>query len=93
MPNYALKFSVSEVARVFNEDRDVVKKWAYKFADYVSQKGNPPTGTPREICLDDIRVFAYVYTLWEDEPDLRTSGTGSTQVIRTVKNLTILPGS
>ncbi len=36
MPWNSTKFGVSEVARMFEVERDVVKTWAYHFSDYLS---------------------------------------------------------
>jgi hypothetical protein len=58
MPNYALKFGTSEVARMLKVDRDVVKTWAYKFSDYLTPQANPQKGHDRQLSLDDVRVFA-----------------------------------
>ena len=64
-----MKFGVSEVARIFNVDRDVVKLWAYRFAEYLTPSANPPKETPRSFSAKDVRVLAYVFTYWEDDPD------------------------
>lgn len=69
MPNYALKFGTSEVAKMLQVERDTVKTWAYKFSDYLSPKANPPKGEVREFTLDDVRVFSYIFMYWEEEPD------------------------
>lgn len=65
-----LKFTVADVSRIFKVDKDTVKTWAYTFAEYVSANANPPKRIPREFQLEDIRVMAHVYTLWEDNPDI-----------------------
>ena len=66
---YDMKFSVSEVARIFTVDREVVKKWAYHFAEHLTPQANPSKGTPRIFSAEDLRVLAFVYMYWEDEPD------------------------
>ena len=70
MPNYNLKFGVSEVARILKVDRNLVKTWAYHFSEYLGPQGNPAKGTSRIFTADDLRVLAYVFMYWEDEPDL-----------------------
>ncbi|SHJ68373.1 hypothetical protein SAMN02745216_02085 [Desulfatibacillum alkenivorans DSM 16219] len=70
MPNYEMKFSVSEAAKYFRTDRDRIKKWAYIFSDYLEPAANPPKGTPRKFSAEDLRVFAYVFYYWEDEADI-----------------------
>lgn len=64
-----MKFSVSEVARMFEVKRDVVKTWAYHFSEYLTPEANPSKGKPRIFSIDDLRVLSYVYTYWENEPD------------------------
>lgn len=66
---YDMKFGVSEVARVFEVDRDIVKTWAYHFSEYLTPEANPSKGTPRVFSRDDLRVLAYVYMYWEHDPD------------------------
>lgn len=63
-------FGVSEAARLIDVDRDLIKKWAYLFRDYLKAPANPPKGTPRQFCADDLRVLAYVSIYWEDDPDI-----------------------
>lgn len=65
-----LDFGVSEVARVFEVNRDAVKTWGYHFAEYLSPQANPKKGAIRKFTLDDIRVLAYIFMDWEDEPDI-----------------------
>jgi len=72
MLNYEMKFGVSEVARLLKVDRDLVKTWAYKFSDYLKPQANPGKGSPRQFCTEDLRVLAYIYTYWEDDPDLES---------------------
>jgi hypothetical protein len=61
--------TASEVARIFEVDRDTVKKWAYKFRDYLSSKANPLKGQVRYFTQDDLMVLALVADYWENEPD------------------------
>jgi hypothetical protein len=65
-----LKFTVAEVSRMFEADKDTVKTWAYKFSEYLTANANPPKGIPREFQLEDIRIMAYVFSEWEDDPDI-----------------------
>jgi hypothetical protein len=65
-----MKYGVSETARLFGVDRDIIKKWAYIFYDYLSAGANPEKGIPRQFTIDDVRVFAYILMYWEDEPDM-----------------------
>jgi hypothetical protein len=66
---YNMTFGVSEVARMFEVHRDVVKAWAYHFSDYLKPEANPSKGTPRTFTAGDLRVLAYVYMHWEEQPD------------------------
>lgn len=70
MPNYSLKFGVSEVAKLFEVETNVVKTWARTFKDYLSGGANPEKGLSRQFCMEDIRVFSYVSFYWENNPDL-----------------------
>jgi hypothetical protein len=66
---YDMRFGVSEVARLFKVDRDLVKKWAYHFSEYLSAEATPAKGTPRVFSAEDLRVLAYIYMYWEEQPD------------------------
>ncbi len=70
MPHYDLKFGVSETARIFEVDRNLVKTWAHHFSDYLGPGANPAKGMPRQFSVEDLRVLAYVSMYWEDEPDI-----------------------
>lgn len=65
-----MKYGVSETTRLFDVDRDTIKKWAYIFSDYLSVEANPEKGTPRQFAINDIRAFAYILQYWEDDPDI-----------------------
>jgi hypothetical protein len=70
MPRYDMKFGVSETARIFEVDRNLVKTWAYHFSDYLGSGANPGKGLPRQFSADDLRVLAFISMYWEDQPDL-----------------------
>jgi hypothetical protein len=53
-------------------DRELIKKWAYLFKEYLSSSTTPPKGRPREFCDKDLRKLAYISMYWEDEPDLES---------------------
>ena len=72
MPNYEMKFGVSETAKYLDTDRDLIKKWAYLFSDYLEPEANPLKGTPRQFSAEDLRVFAYISYYWEDDPDIES---------------------
>ena len=65
-----MKFGVSETARIFEVDRNLVKTWAYHFSDYLGSGANPGKGLPRQFSADDLRVLAFISMYWEDQPDL-----------------------
>lgn len=67
-----MKFSVSEVARFLQVEKELVKKWSYKFSDHLSSTANPSKGTPRSFESEDIRVMAYILMYWEDDPDIES---------------------
>ena len=70
MVNYSMKYGVSETARLLTVDRETVQTWARIFSDYLSPEANPGKGKVRHFLINDIRVFAYIFTYWEDNPDV-----------------------
>jgi hypothetical protein len=50
----ACKYSVSDVAKLLNVERKLIKDWAYHFSDYLNSKANPPKGIEREFTTDDL---------------------------------------
>ncbi|MFD2555452.1 hypothetical protein [Sphingobacterium tabacisoli] len=64
------KFPVSYIAKLFKVDTLIVKTWSKTFSEYLGKSANPTKGTQRYFELDDIRVMAYIYYYWEDQPDL-----------------------
>lgn len=61
--------TASEVAHIFEVDRDTVKAWAYKFRDYLNHKANPPKGEVRYFTQNDLMVLALVSRYWDEDPD------------------------
>ncbi|WP_374461716.1 hypothetical protein [Chryseobacterium taeanense] len=64
------KYTVSSVAKLFNVTTESIKKWIYLFSEYLSSGATPPKGNERIFEIEDIRVFAYIYYYWEDDPDI-----------------------
>ncbi len=71
-----MTLGVSEVARLLDVDRDLVKTWAYRFKENLSEKANPPKGSARAFTHDDVKVMAYVSEYWEDNPDFENIEAG-----------------
>lgn len=71
MPNYEMKFSVSEAANVLDVEKNLIKKWAHLFKDYLEPPANPPKGVSREFCEKDLRILSYISIYWEEDPDLK----------------------
>lgn len=65
-----MKFTVAEASKIFKVEKKVIKDWSYLFSDYMSLEANPATGMKRIFRLEDIRVMAYIFTYWEEEPDI-----------------------
>lgn len=65
-----MKFGVSETAKLLNIDKEILKKWSNIFSAYLSSSAVPQNGEKREYLIDDIRVFAYIHTFWEENPDI-----------------------
>lgn len=74
--NYSMKFSVGEIARILQVEKELVKTWSYKFFEYLSSAANPSKGMLRIFELDDLRVLAYVLMYWEDDPDIESIKSG-----------------
>lgn len=70
MPNYDLRYGISEVARIFNVERDLIKTWLYIFSDYLNKEANPGKGKQKKFTVEDICTFGYIMTYWEDDPDI-----------------------
>src|SRR5882724_2383170 len=68
--NFNLEFTVANVAQILGVEKNQVKEWANEFSEYMSSNANPKKGTPREFNIDDIRVMAYIFSFWEDNPDI-----------------------
>ena len=67
-----MKFSVGEIAKILQVEKELVKTWSYKFSEHLSSAANPSKGTPRIFELQDLRVMAYVLMYWEDDPDIES---------------------
>jgi hypothetical protein len=67
-----MKYTLASVAKVFKVDRKIVKDWAYFFSDYLTSGANPDKGTERIFKIEDIRVMAYIFSHWEDDPDIES---------------------
>jgi hypothetical protein len=72
----SIQFTVAKAAEILKVDKQLIKKWAYHFANYLSKEANPAKGITRLFSVDDIRVFAYVSYYWEDEPDFECINIG-----------------
>ncbi len=71
-----MRIGVSEVARILDIDRNLVKQWAFYFKEYLSADANPGKEVPRQFTLEDLRVLMYVYEHWEDNPDFESIRVG-----------------
>lgn len=70
MPNYNQTFTISEIAHILEVDRQQIKSWSSYFSEYLSPLANPSKGCIRIYNLNDMRIFAYVFMYWEDNPDI-----------------------
>ena len=70
--NYDMKFSVSNAAQILLVDKQLIKKWAFRFADYLNPKANPVKGKEKEFTADDLCTLGYISFYWEDEPDIES---------------------
>ena len=64
--------TASEVAKMFDANSALVKRWASLFSEYLSRGANPPKGTVRAFSDNDVLALCYVWHEWEDEPDIES---------------------
>ncbi len=76
MPNYTLKYGVSEVARILKVDKNLIKTWTFHFSEYLNSKASPDKGIEREFTIDDFSVLNYISYHWEEDPDIESIKTG-----------------
>ena len=69
MINYGLKYKVSEISKILKVEKNVVKSWAYHFAEYLNPKASPEKGMEREFTVEDICTLSYIANYWEENPD------------------------
>jgi hypothetical protein len=62
--------TISEVARLLDVNRELVKSWVGTFSEHVSEWAQPKAGRTRLFTDADTRALALVSDLWEDDPDL-----------------------
>jgi len=70
MVNYSGTFTVGEAASILKVGKDLIKKWAYTFSDYLTSGANPPKHSQRRFEISDIRVLAYILLYWEETPEI-----------------------
>jgi hypothetical protein len=64
-----MQFTVSKAAEILKVGRELIKRWAYHFSEYLEPAANPEKGVARKFSVNDILVLGYVREHWEDEPD------------------------
>lgn len=69
MINYRLKYSVSEVAKILEVDKQLIKNWSYHFSSYLNPNANPNKGIEREFTANDLSTLGYISMYWEENPD------------------------
>lgn len=67
-----MRLSISEVAKLIKVERELIKTWAFQFAEYLNPMANPDKGTPRQFILSDVSILAYVSYYWEENPDIES---------------------
>ncbi len=67
MLKYDLKFGVSEIAKILDVDRELIKKLAYHFSDYLNPKASPGHCLHKEFSVQDICTLGYALMYWENE--------------------------
>lgn len=69
MRNYDLNFGVSDVSKIFQIDKETIKKCSYHFKEYLSKNANPEKGQERTFNVSDICTLNYILYYWENNPD------------------------
>jgi hypothetical protein len=69
-PNYSLRFTVSDVARMLKVEKANIKKWSHLFAEFLSPTAKSIDGSPALFSTTDLAVLGYVNVYWELEPDI-----------------------
>ena len=59
---------VADLARLFDVNKETIKKWCFKFGEHLSPSATVK-GQTRFFNEIDLRVFALVNQYWEDDPD------------------------
>lgn len=62
--------TTAQVAKILDVDVPQVKRWAFKFKDYLSATANPAKGMVRMFSDGDLLVLLYVVHYWEEQPDI-----------------------
>lgn len=70
-PNYSLRFTVSDVARILRVEEGNVLKWSRLFAEFLSSTSTI-NESPALFSTTDLAVFGYVNVYWELEPDIES---------------------
>ena len=63
------KHTVKYISNLFNVETETVKNWTSLFSEYLSSEASPTKGISRIYNIEDIRVLAYIYFYWEENPD------------------------
>lgn len=71
-----MSYGVLEATRILGVEREQIKTYAYRFADYLSATANPGKGKARCFSFDDMLVLIYVNYYWEDDPDIASIEAG-----------------
>jgi hypothetical protein len=76
MVNYKLTFSMADAVRIFQVDSKAIKDWIYYFSEHLGKNATPIKGVCRTFEIADIRVMAFIYSYWEENPDIEAINMG-----------------
>jgi hypothetical protein len=76
MLKYDLIYSVSEVAKLLELDKETIKKMTFLFANYLSISATPEKGKPKTYTIDDLCTLSFIAYYWEDKPDVESINNG-----------------
>ena len=69
MINYMLKFNVSEISKILDVEKKLIKNWVFLFSEFLSPEASPKKGIEREFNAEDICTLGYISFYWEESPD------------------------
>lgn len=70
MVNYSLIYGMAEVRQFLQVDRKFILDSIHYFSEFFSSEAKPDANFVKKFTLNDISVLAYIFTYWEENPDI-----------------------